>query len=195
MTTTTSERFLQRQFETTLVVIVVRLNMKPIHQQATCTWTVYSRCLELFMQQHQLKFSSSLRAWRGFDGYGIQHQWPKGNRPHHKVQHFSFSAETDQSQKMSLNRSSGPHMIPSSSKTSTTRSSVESSSGVSNSIINNSDQIISRIMSGGTPCDPAPPPFQLTNFGEDSLYTLVLLRHGESEWNLENKYTGWCDVL
>jgi 2,3-bisphosphoglycerate-dependent phosphoglycerate mutase len=34
----------------------------------------------------------------------------------------------------------------------------------------------------------------LANFGEDSLYTLVLLRHGESEWNKENKYTGWCDV-
>jgi len=24
--------------------------------------------------------------------------------------------------------------------------------------------------------------------------TLVLLRHGESEWNLENKFTGWTDV-
>ena len=24
-------------------------------------------------------------------------------------------------------------------------------------------------------------------------YTLVLLRHGESEWNLENKFTGWYD--
>jgi 2,3-bisphosphoglycerate-dependent phosphoglycerate mutase len=26
------------------------------------------------------------------------------------------------------------------------------------------------------------------------LYTLVLLRHGESEWNSKNLYTGWCDV-
>ena len=24
--------------------------------------------------------------------------------------------------------------------------------------------------------------------------TLVLLRHGESEWNLENRFTGWTDV-
>ena len=23
---------------------------------------------------------------------------------------------------------------------------------------------------------------------------LVLVRHGESEWNLENKFTGWTDV-
>ena len=25
--------------------------------------------------------------------------------------------------------------------------------------------------------------------------TLVLLRHGESQWNLENRFTGWVDVL
>ena len=25
-------------------------------------------------------------------------------------------------------------------------------------------------------------------------YTLVLLRHGESEWNRENRFTGWTDV-
>src|SRR6185436_19430347 len=24
--------------------------------------------------------------------------------------------------------------------------------------------------------------------------TLVLLRHGESQWNLENRFTGWVDV-
>jgi len=47
---------------------------------------------------------------------------------------------------------------------------------------------------GGTPCDPAPPPFRLADYGEESLYTLILLRHGESEWNSQNKYTGWCDV-
>jgi len=47
---------------------------------------------------------------------------------------------------------------------------------------------------GGTPCDPAPPPFRLALYGNDSLYTLVLLRHGESEWNSKNLYTGWCDV-
>jgi len=47
---------------------------------------------------------------------------------------------------------------------------------------------------GGTPDDPAPPPFTLASYGDDSLYTLVLLRHGESEWNSLNRYTGWCDV-
>jgi len=56
------------------------------------------------------------------------------------------------------------------------------------------DSFISHIIKGGTPLDPAPPPFELANFGEDSLYTLVLLRHGESEWNKLNQYTGWCDV-
>jgi 2,3-bisphosphoglycerate-dependent phosphoglycerate mutase len=29
---------------------------------------------------------------------------------------------------------------------------------------------------------------------EDDLATLVLLRHGESQWNLENRFTGWIDV-
>ena len=57
-----------------------------------------------------------------------------------------------------------------------------------------SDSFISHITSGGTPCDPAPAPFQLADFGEESLYTLVLLRHGESEWNKLNQYTGWVDV-
>ena len=56
------------------------------------------------------------------------------------------------------------------------------------------DFFISHITSGGTPCDPAPAPFQLADFGEESLYTLVLLRHGESEWNKLNQYTGWVDV-
>jgi 2,3-bisphosphoglycerate-dependent phosphoglycerate mutase len=57
-----------------------------------------------------------------------------------------------------------------------------------------SDQFIQHIINGGVPCDPVPTPFQLANFGEESLYTLVLLRHGESEWNKLNRYTGWCDV-
>ncbi len=26
------------------------------------------------------------------------------------------------------------------------------------------------------------------------MYTLVLMRHGESQWNLENRFTGWTDV-
>jgi 2,3-bisphosphoglycerate-dependent phosphoglycerate mutase len=25
-------------------------------------------------------------------------------------------------------------------------------------------------------------------------YTLVLLRHGESDWNAKNQFTGWVDV-
>lgn len=49
-------------------------------------------------------------------------------------------------------------------------------------------------ISGGMPCDPRPPPFRLTEYGEESLYSLVLLRHGESEWNRLNRYTGWVDV-
>jgi 2,3-bisphosphoglycerate-dependent phosphoglycerate mutase len=28
----------------------------------------------------------------------------------------------------------------------------------------------------------------------DALYKLVLLRHGQSTWNLENRFTGWTDV-
>ena len=26
------------------------------------------------------------------------------------------------------------------------------------------------------------------------MYTLILLRHGQSQWNLENRFTGWTDV-
>ncbi|ARF70290.1 hypothetical protein B7C51_24270 [Paenibacillus larvae subsp. pulvifaciens] len=26
------------------------------------------------------------------------------------------------------------------------------------------------------------------------MYKLVLLRHGESEWNEQNRFTGWTDV-
>jgi len=25
-------------------------------------------------------------------------------------------------------------------------------------------------------------------------HTLVLLRHGQSQWNLDNRFTGWVDV-
>jgi 2,3-bisphosphoglycerate-dependent phosphoglycerate mutase len=34
----------------------------------------------------------------------------------------------------------------------------------------------------------------LTIFGSDFMYKLVLIRHGESTWNLENRFTGWTDV-
>lgn len=48
---------------------------------------------------------------------------------------------------------------------------------------------------GGLPCEPAAPPFFLADYGEESLYTLVLLRHGESEWNCHpHRFTGWVDV-
>ena len=33
-----------------------------------------------------------------------------------------------------------------------------------------------------------------TNSATPSLGTLVLLRHGESEWNAMNLFTGWVDV-
>ena len=37
--------------------------------------------------------------------------------------------------------------------------------------------------------------FFLTQQGHFLLmYTLVLIRHGESIWNLENRFTGWADV-
>ena len=37
----------------------------------------------------------------------------------------------------------------------------------------------------------------MTGFGHKEskrMYTLVLIRHGESTWNLENRFTGWTDV-
>ena len=55
-------------------------------------------------------------------------------------------------------------------------------------------QHLTHFVRGGTPSDPMPAPFRLADYGDDSLYTLILLRHGESEWNSLNKYTGWCDV-
>jgi 2,3-bisphosphoglycerate-dependent phosphoglycerate mutase len=30
--------------------------------------------------------------------------------------------------------------------------------------------------------------------GIDAMYKIVLLRHGQSTWNLENRFTGWTDV-
>src|ERR1041384_4557511 len=30
--------------------------------------------------------------------------------------------------------------------------------------------------------------------GDTSMYKLVLVRHGQSTWNLENRFTGWTDV-
>lgn len=31
-------------------------------------------------------------------------------------------------------------------------------------------------------------------FEEPNMHKLILLRHGESQWNLENRFTGWTDV-
>jgi len=81
------------------------------------------------------------------------------------------------------------------SSTSTTTIVLPSSNNSSSNDVNNSNQHeATHFIKGGTPCDPAPPPFKLSEYGEESLYTLVLLRHGESEWNSQNRYTGWCDV-
>src|SRR5262249_41287460 len=40
------------------------------------------------------------------------------------------------------------------------------------------------------------PPGELKSFDERRapVYKLVLLRHGESDWNRENRFTGWTDV-
>lgn len=35
-------------------------------------------------------------------------------------------------------------------------------------------------------------PLQLT--ARRNPHTVVMIRHGESLWNLENRFTGWCDV-
>lgn len=34
----------------------------------------------------------------------------------------------------------------------------------------------------------------MINKTPDTMYKLVLMRHGESQWNLENRFTGWTDV-
>lgn len=51
------------------------------------------------------------------------------------------------------------------------------------------------LIQGGTPYDQnVGPEYRLADYGESSVYTLILLRHGESEWNQQNRYTGWVDV-
>lgn len=34
----------------------------------------------------------------------------------------------------------------------------------------------------------------MENAKEEKRYTIILLRHGQSQWNLENRFTGWTDV-
>jgi hypothetical protein len=80
---------------------------------------------------------------------------------------------------------------PSSSSSAATKSPASSSSPTSSQKQQNT---IVHVVKGGLPCDTHIPQFQLSNYGKEALYTLVLLRHGESEWNLQNKFTGWCDV-
>ncbi len=36
--------------------------------------------------------------------------------------------------------------------------------------------------------------FETTGKGARAMYKVVLLRHGESVWNMENRFTGWTDV-
>lgn len=67
----------------------------------------------------------------------------------------------------------------------------ESSSSSSTTTITVAAHPAHHYISGGMPCDPAPPQFRLAEYGEGSLHSLILLRHGESEWNSENRYTGW----
>src|SRR3954470_17374828 len=33
-----------------------------------------------------------------------------------------------------------------------------------------------------------------TSLMADTIGTLVLVRHGQSQWNLENRFTGWVDI-
>lgn len=76
--------------------------------------------------------------------------------------------------------------------TSSTSSPTTASSSFSSS--QKQQNTIVHVVKGGLPCDTHIPQFELSNYGKEALYTLVLLRHGESEWNLQNKFTGWCDV-
>jgi 2,3-bisphosphoglycerate-dependent phosphoglycerate mutase len=43
-------------------------------------------------------------------------------------------------------------------------------------------------------CNEAPHPTSPTRSRSEPMPTLVLLRHGQSQWNLEDRFTGWVDV-
>jgi len=49
-------------------------------------------------------------------------------------------------------------------------------------------------VAGLTRCRRAVWPPALTTLPRFTMYKLVLIRHGESTWNLENRFTGWTDV-
>jgi broad specificity phosphatase PhoE len=38
------------------------------------------------------------------------------------------------------------------------------------------------------------PQIETHSFKDIDMPTIVLLRHGQSQWNLENRFTGWWDV-
>jgi hypothetical protein len=66
-----------------------------------------------------------------------------------------------------------------------------SKQNVKDSEITSTAHPVHHYLAGGMPCDPKPKPFLLAEYGEESLHSLILLRHGESEWNSQNRYTGW----
>lgn len=132
-------------------------------------------------------------------GNGLHHHHPTHKRP----RSFDHDASTSTVQQVRYISSNNPNDSHDATVNTTTPSKETEGNQTENSIPSigaqigrngPSDSFISHITSGGTPCDPAPAPFQLADFGEESLYTLVLLRHGESEWNKLNQYTGWVDV-
>ena len=53
-------------------------------------------------------------------------------------------------------------------------------------------QITKQFVSGDTSVIPRP--LDLHRGPHDDMNKLVLLRHGQSEWNRENRFTGWTDV-
>lgn len=105
-----------------------------------------------------------------------------------------LTSKDDKGDSASGKKSIGPVVIGRTARSKRSRGRGPHMRGGNSKDSSNQDSMISHIISGGTPLDPAPPPFELANFGEDSVHTLVLLRHGESEWNKLNRYTGWCDV-
>jgi len=48
------------------------------------------------------------------------------------------------------------------------------------------------VCAGAQPLQSCIPPFLID--GDPMSRTLVLLRHGQSQWNLDNRFTGWVDV-
>jgi hypothetical protein len=144
---------------------------------------------------HTLSLSSGLRRIIGSGGnrrsehFHYYFYGPKGSQQNPlllTIRYFSSSGGDEGSKK----KRSGPIFIGRTPRSAAAAKIRNTNTGVSNE----SDNFLNHLIGGGTPCDPAPAPFTLADFGEESLYTLVLLRHGESEWNKLNKYTGWCDV-